>query len=98
VDAVKIDRSFIGGIGRNRADEVLVGAIVAMAHSLNLSVIAEGVETREQLAFIKDLPSSAASAHPRGCDYFQGFLVSRAVSAEAIDALLDTEATAVAAV
>ncbi len=96
VDAIKIDRSFVDGIGRNGADEALVAAIVAMAHSLNLNVIAEGVETQVQLEFLKNLPVSGVSSHPRGCDYFQGFLASRAVSADAIEALLAREGEPVA--
>jgi diguanylate cyclase (GGDEF)-like protein/PAS domain S-box-containing protein len=91
VDAIKIDRSFVNGIGRNSADETLVMAIVALAHSLDLDVIAEGVETDEQFEFLKNLRAGSSPERPRGCDYFQGFLSSRAVPAEEIGALLDTE-------
>jgi diguanylate cyclase (GGDEF)-like protein/PAS domain S-box-containing protein len=71
VDAIKIDRSFIGDIGRDPADEAIVRAIVAMAHSLQLTVVAEGVETAAQLAGLAAL----------ACDEYQGFLESPALPA-----------------
>jgi len=72
VDAVKIDRSFVSNVTTNPDDAAIASAIVAMAHSLKLRVIAEGVETEEQLAFLRGL----------GCDEVQGFLVRRPVPAE----------------
>jgi diguanylate cyclase (GGDEF)-like protein len=69
LDELKIDRSFIKGI-RSETDEApIVTAIVAMAHSLNLRVVMEGVETQCQLQFSRD----------RGCDEYQGFLFSEPV-------------------
>ena len=75
---LKIDRSFIMGIEKDTADRELINAIVAMAHALNLKVVAEGVETAEQLSYLKDL----------GCDYAQGCLFSKPVSADEIKSLL----------
>ena len=69
LDELKIDRSFIKGIQSETADSPIVTAIVAMAHSLNLRVVMEGVETQCQLQFSRD----------RGCDEYQGFLFSEPV-------------------
>jgi diguanylate cyclase (GGDEF)-like protein/PAS domain S-box-containing protein len=78
VDALKIDRSFVSGIGEDSNDTALVTAIISMAHSLHLKVLAEGVETSEQVAFLQ--------AH--GCLSAQGFYYSEAVAAEEFTALL----------
>jgi diguanylate cyclase (GGDEF)-like protein len=71
-DVLKIDRSFVAGLPGNADDASLVKAILAMARGLDLKVIAEGVETPEQLDFV--------AAH--GCHYAQGFLFARPVNEE----------------
>jgi diguanylate cyclase (GGDEF)-like protein/PAS domain S-box-containing protein len=71
IDTLKIDRSFIDGLGRDGHGSAIVRAIIAMARSLGLSVVAEGVETAEQLAVLKEL----------GCEFAQGFYWSPAVPA-----------------
>ena len=81
VHALKIDQSFVRGIGCNSGDTALVTAIIAMAQSLHLKVLAEGVETLPQIEFLK--------AH--GCLAAQGYYYSRAVAAEALTALLDEQ-------
>lgn len=67
VSILKIDRAFISGLPEKDEDAALVNAIIAMARSLNLDVVAEGVETDEQLAFLAD----------RGCDFVQGYYLSK---------------------
>ena len=78
VDVVKIDRSFVSALGTDSHDSALVAAIVAMAHALELTVIAEGVETRQQLAALKELD----------CPRAQGFYLARPAPAAAIGAFL----------
>lgn len=88
IDVVKIDGSFIRDISRDSVDAALVTAIVAISHSMGLKVIAEGVETDDQLAFLRDPSNYPGLIQDRPCDEFQGFLFSKAVPAEQIRALL----------
>ena len=78
IDVVKIDRSFIRDLTTNPGDAELANTVIVMAHNLQLQVIAEGVETEEQLAFLKE----------RSCDEMQGYLFSRPVPATELEALL----------
>jgi diguanylate cyclase (GGDEF)-like protein/PAS domain S-box-containing protein len=74
LDELKIDGSFVRGLGQDREDTAIVAAVVAMAHALDLSVTAEGVETRDQLVQLRVL----------GCELAQGFLFSPPVAADLI--------------
>ena len=67
INTVKIDRSFVQGIPEDKEDMVLIHAIIAMAHGLNLEVIAEGIETLEQWQFLKQ----------ENCDFAQGYYFSK---------------------
>lgn len=67
VDAIKIDRSFVRGLGTHDADRSIVLAVIEIARNLGIQAIAEGVETREQLAFLRE----------NGCDLVQGYLLGR---------------------
>lgn len=78
VDGVKIDRSFIADMLRDPDDLALTSAIVAMAHSLGITVIAEGVEHEGQYALL----------HERGCDLAQGYWLGRPMPAAELAALL----------
>ena len=78
LDAVKIDRSLILELPRNRDAAALTRGVVAMAHSLNLRVIAEGVETSEQWEFLRDL----------GCEEMQGNYFSAPVPAAIIASIV----------
>ncbi len=76
VEAIKIDRSFVNGLGIDAEDTTIVEAVVNLGHSLGLSVVAEGVETPLQLSRLRDL----------GCDRAQGYLFGRPRPAEIIEA------------
>jgi diguanylate cyclase (GGDEF)-like protein len=78
VDYVKIDQAFIRGLNEGTEDAAITRAIIAMAHSLDLKVVAEGVENAEQLSFLR--------AHD--CDEVQGYLISRPVEASAMGEVL----------
>jgi len=67
VDLLKIDRAFISEIGRNRKDSAIVGAVVVLAGSLGMQIVAEGIETEEQ----------AEELRAMGADYGQGWLFGR---------------------
>jgi diguanylate cyclase (GGDEF)-like protein/PAS domain S-box-containing protein len=72
VDTLKIDRSFVAGLGRDEEDEAIVDAVVHLGKALGLRIVAEGVETEEQRDLLR----------ARGCDEVQGFLYQRPVPAE----------------
>jgi len=83
IDVLKIDRSYIAGFTVDHKDEAIVSAMVALGQRLDFRVIAEGVETVEQLSILRKI----------GCDTFQGFLVSEAVLADAFVSLLSKPST-----
>jgi diguanylate cyclase (GGDEF)-like protein len=76
---LKIDRSFVRDLGQDPDDETLVRTIIAMAHNLNLKVVAEGVETKRQYDYVKRY----------GCDTVQGFLFGQPAACDRIAQMLD---------
>ncbi|MDQ3918774.1 MAG: EAL domain-containing protein, partial [Acidobacteriota bacterium] len=84
VDALKVDRSFVSRIGPGGANSEIARAIVTMAHSLGMGVVAEGVETEAQAAELRSL----------ACEYGQGFLFSCALDGEGAESLLSGGGTA----
>jgi EAL domain-containing protein (putative c-di-GMP-specific phosphodiesterase class I) len=78
LDTLKIDRSFVDGLGQDAQDTAIVRSVVALAKTLNLSITGEGVETAEQRMHLKQL----------GCDMAQGYFFARPSPPEAVDAML----------
>ena len=78
IDKLKIDRSFVRDLATSRTDESIVRAIISLAHSVGLQVVAEGVETEEQLHCVRAL----------GCDHWQGYYCCEPQPAEAFGAML----------
>jgi diguanylate cyclase (GGDEF)-like protein len=78
VDTLKIDKSFIEHIVHKKQDKSIVASIINLSHNLNLTVIAEGAETKEQVDLLRSL----------GCDQIQGYFYHQALPADEIEALL----------
>jgi diguanylate cyclase len=78
IDSLKIDRSFVRGLGHEADDDSIVTLVIDLARALGVSVVAEGVETEEQLAGLR----------ARGCDTMQGFLFAKPGPPEAVAALM----------
>ncbi len=78
VDVLKIDRSFVSDISRDASDAAIVASIIALAHNLKMSVIAEGVETAEQLDYLRR----------HGCNEMQGYYFSKPLAAAEFEELL----------
>ncbi|HJS50976.1 MAG TPA: EAL domain-containing protein, partial [Pyrinomonadaceae bacterium] len=83
IDYLKIDRSFVGAMGEGNQNREIVRTIVALAKSLKLGIIAEGIETKEQFRKLRRL----------GCQFGQGYLFSRPLPASEIEKLLEEEAS-----
>jgi diguanylate cyclase (GGDEF)-like protein len=83
LDTLKIDRSFVSDLENNSDDAAICAAIIAMAHNLDLRVIAEGVETEEQLDYLR----------AQKCDEIQGFFISKPVPADELEAKFLDEKT-----
>ncbi|MCT4606117.1 MAG: EAL domain-containing protein [Marinisporobacter sp.] len=78
IDVLKIDKLFVDGINKDKRDELLIKAAVSMAKALKIKVVCEGVETKEQLEFLRNIH----------CDEYQGYLFSKPVPIEEIERIL----------
>jgi EAL domain-containing protein (putative c-di-GMP-specific phosphodiesterase class I) len=78
VDSLKIDQTFIAGLGEDPGDEAIVSGVISLGHALGLKVVAEGVETEEQLARLREM----------GCDLAQGYHFAKPLPSEDIEKLL----------
>ena len=78
VDKLKIDRSFVKDVLTDSQGEAITSAIISMAQSLNLQILAEGVEDQEQLALLRD----------KGCEVYQGFYFSKPIQVQAFEQLM----------
>ncbi|MDN3640692.1 EAL domain-containing protein [Simiduia curdlanivorans] len=83
VNKLKIDRSFVMAIGRNKTQETLIETILSMGEKLGIDVVAEGIETQEQLEFLR----------ARGCQYGQGFLLAKPMSETQLLTLMASDLT-----
>ena len=81
INTLKIDKSFIAGICENKNDSYISGTIINLAHQLKISVIAEGVETLEQLSILRE----------QTCDVLQGYLFSKALTDQEFIDMLKTK-------
>ncbi|SJZ71356.1 PAS domain S-box-containing protein/diguanylate cyclase (GGDEF) domain-containing protein [Oceanospirillum multiglobuliferum] len=82
-DYLKIDRSFVIGIGKNRSDESIIEATIALAKSLELATVAEGVDSEEQLVFLQQ----------RHCNFIQGYLFAKPLLAEEFEVFMSSGAS-----
>jgi diguanylate cyclase (GGDEF)-like protein/PAS domain S-box-containing protein len=80
-DAIKIDKAFVAGVGKDVEDTAVIRMIIELTHTLNLEVIAEGVETEEQARLLREM----------GCDFAQGYHFARPLPPEDIPALLSSD-------
>ncbi|HYD59119.1 MAG TPA: EAL domain-containing protein [Noviherbaspirillum sp.] len=83
VDSIKIDRSFVHDVSKETEDAIITRAVISLGHNLNVKVIAEGVETKEQLAFLRHYK----------CDQIQGHYFSAPVNTDALRDLLESKRT-----
>jgi predicted signal transduction protein with EAL and GGDEF domain len=77
-DKIKIDRAFVTNLGRNPQSAAIVRAVIGLGHGLEMSIVAEGVETQEQLSFLAE----------EGCDAVQGYFIGKPLPIDQYDALV----------
>jgi EAL domain-containing protein (putative c-di-GMP-specific phosphodiesterase class I) len=82
VDTIKVDRAFVANLGRDRASQSIVSAVVALSYDLGMTVVSKGVETAEQHDRLTGL----------GCDFCQGFYFAAPMFASSLDTLIDDHA------
>jgi EAL domain-containing protein (putative c-di-GMP-specific phosphodiesterase class I) len=82
-DKIKIDRAFVMNLGRNPQSAAIVRAVIGLGHGLEMSIVAEGVETQEQLSFLAE----------EGCDAVQGYFIGKPLPIDQYDALIGRPVT-----
>src|ERR1700744_1685959 len=85
-DKIKIDRAFVINLGRNPQSAAIVRAVIGLGHGLEMSIVAEGVETEEQLSFLAE----------QGCDAVQGYFIGKPLPIEQYASLVGRATTDVA--
>jgi EAL domain-containing protein (putative c-di-GMP-specific phosphodiesterase class I) len=81
IDALKIDKSFVDDVLTDSDDAEIANAIIRLAHALNLRVVAEGVESLEQVGFLKDM----------GCDEIQGYVIAKPLPPDKVEAFFNRQ-------
>ena len=79
LDVLKLDKEFLDDFENDSDEKIIIPSVIDMAKKLNLSVVCEGVETKEQVGFLREV----------GCDYAQGYFYSKPITQEQFDELLE---------
>jgi EAL domain-containing protein (putative c-di-GMP-specific phosphodiesterase class I) len=79
LDVLKLDKEFLDDFENDPDEKIIIPSVIDMAKKLNLAVVCEGVETKEQVSFLREV----------GCDFAQGYFYSKPITQEAFDELME---------